>query len=73
MYVKKDGTIFHFCSTKCEKNALKLGRSRRKTKWTVRYHQIKASHAHGKGGKVDLKAEKGDVLKKETQQKEEEA
>lgn len=41
MYVKKDGTLFYFCSRKCDKNLLKLGRSRTKTKWTGRYHAIK--------------------------------
>ena len=63
MYVKKDATIFHFCAKKCEKNALKLGRSRRKTKWTVRYHQIKESHV--KADKAH-KEKDDDVLKKET-------
>ena len=60
MYVKKDATIFHFCAKKCEKNALKLGRSRRKTKWTIRYHQIKASHGHAE----KVKGEDKDVLLK---------
>lgn len=34
MYVKKDGKIFHFCSSKCEKNQIGLGRKSRKVKWT---------------------------------------
>lgn len=34
MYVKKDAKILFFCSTKCEKNLLKLGRKPRTTKWT---------------------------------------
>ena len=33
MYVRKDGTIFYFCSTKCENN-YKLGRVPRKVLWT---------------------------------------
>ena len=33
-YVKKDGSIMHFCSNKCRKNKLKLGRNPRKLKWT---------------------------------------
>jgi large subunit ribosomal protein L24e len=33
MYVKKDGTIYLFCSSKCEKNRIKLGRVSRKVKW----------------------------------------
>ncbi|MCJ7606411.1 MAG: 50S ribosomal protein L24e, partial [Thermoplasmata archaeon] len=25
MYVKKDGVIYHFCTSKCYKNLIKLG------------------------------------------------
>jgi large subunit ribosomal protein L24e len=32
-YVKKDGNIYFFCSSKCEKNMIKLGRVPRKVKW----------------------------------------
>ena len=35
MYVKNDGAIFWFCSSKCRKNSLKLGRDARKLKWTT--------------------------------------
>ncbi len=37
MYVKTDGTIYYFCSGKCRKNMLKLGRDPRKLKWTKKY------------------------------------
>ncbi len=33
MYVKADGTILYFCSSKCAKNYLKLGRNPKKVKW----------------------------------------
>ena len=36
MFVKNDGKIFYFCSTKCEKNLLELWRNPRKTKWVIR-------------------------------------
>jgi len=36
MYVKKDGTKYNFCSTKCEKNMLKLGRKSAKVKWVTK-------------------------------------
>ncbi len=36
MYVKKDGSILFFCSGRCEKNAIKLGRSPRKVKWVTK-------------------------------------
>jgi large subunit ribosomal protein L24e len=34
MFVKKDGTIFYFCSAKCENNH-KLGRVPRRVEWTT--------------------------------------
>jgi large subunit ribosomal protein L24e len=37
MYIKKDGTIFQFCSSKCQKNLVKLKRVPRRTEWTERY------------------------------------
>ena len=38
MYVKKDGVIYHFCTSKCHKNLIKLGRVPRRTTWT-RWHE----------------------------------
>ena len=37
MYVKNDGSILWFCSSKCRKSALKLKRDSRKLKWTAYY------------------------------------
>lgn len=37
MYVKNDGSIYRFCSSKCRKSALELGRDPRKLKWTEYY------------------------------------
>jgi large subunit ribosomal protein L24e len=34
MLVKTDGRIIYFCSTKCQKNLLKLRRKAREQKWT---------------------------------------
>ena len=36
MYVKKDGTIFNFCSNKCYKNMIELKRVPRTTAWTAK-------------------------------------
>ncbi len=33
MFVKSDGKIFYFCSSKCEKNMLKLRREPKDVKW----------------------------------------
>jgi large subunit ribosomal protein L24e len=34
MYVRKDGAIYYFCSSKCQNN-YKLGRVPRKVEWTA--------------------------------------
>ncbi|RLF50754.1 MAG: 50S ribosomal protein L24e [Thermoplasmata archaeon] len=39
MYVKKDGTIYYFCSGKCRKNMLKLKRDPKKVRWTKYYRK----------------------------------
>lgn len=36
-YVRRDGRILRFCSSKCRKNRLKLRRDPRKLKWTKAY------------------------------------
>ena len=41
-YITNDGRVFHFCSSKCEKNMLKLGRKDRETEWTKKHAQEKA-------------------------------
>ena len=37
MFVKDNGTVLWFYSSKCEKNMLKLKRDPRKLKWTASY------------------------------------
>jgi len=39
MFVKNDGRLLWFCSNKCEKNALKLGRIPRHVQWTKAYRE----------------------------------
>jgi len=39
MFVRRDGKVFYFCSRKCEKNMLELGRNPRKLKWTKYYRK----------------------------------
>ncbi|HDD70599.1 MAG TPA: 50S ribosomal protein L24e [Candidatus Woesearchaeota archaeon] len=36
MLVKKDGKTLYFCSSKCEKNLLKLKRKPQNQKWVVK-------------------------------------
>jgi len=52
MYVKKDGKVFHYCFSKCEKNHLKLKRVPRHTLWT------KAFKAEKKAKKATKEAKK---------------
>jgi len=42
MHVKKDGTIYLFCSNKCYKNMVDLKRIPRNVEWTRAYAQRKA-------------------------------
>ena len=39
MYVQKDAKILYFCSSKCEKNMLKLKRKPITTRWTKRFEK----------------------------------
>ena len=43
MYVKKDTTVYYFCSRKCEKNLLKLHRNPRKAEWTALHKKWKGA------------------------------
>jgi len=62
LHAYKDGTIYSFCSRKCETNQLKLKRKPQKVKWTARYHEEKQIRIHGK-------EKKKVVVKKETKKK----
>lgn len=42
MFVKRDGTVYHFCSSSCRKQQLHLGRVGHRFKWT-RAHALKVS------------------------------
>ncbi|RLG69678.1 MAG: 50S ribosomal protein L24e [Methanobacteriota archaeon] len=39
MLVRNDGSIYFFCSSKCEKNLLKLRRKPFRTRWTKVYRE----------------------------------
>ena len=41
MYVKKDGTVFNFCSSKCEKTQIKRKYKNRITPWTKLFQTVK--------------------------------
>ena len=39
MFVQNDGKILYFCSSKCAKNQLKLGRKAIRTRWSKRFKE----------------------------------
>ncbi len=41
-FIKNDGTVEYYSSSKALKNALKLKRDKRRLKWTAAYHTEKA-------------------------------
>ena len=47
MYVKRDGTVFHFCSSSCRKQQLHLGRVGHRLKWTRAHTLKRAAEASG--------------------------
>lgn len=50
MFIRKDGTIFLFCSSKCQANLLRLGRIPRWTPWTQAFRRATALAAVGEAG-----------------------
>lgn len=58
MYVKKDGTILTFDTSKCYKNMIGLGRVPRRTEWTRSAATLKATTkaAGTKEAKVEIPA-----------------
>jgi len=47
MYIKKDGVVFNFCSSKCFKNMVILGRVPRRVTWTRYYEREKKVRMKG--------------------------
>ena len=43
LFIRKDGSTFQFCSSKCRKNSLHLGRVPRRVRWTQQYANLKAA------------------------------
>ncbi|HVO77256.1 MAG TPA: 50S ribosomal protein L24e, partial [Methanomassiliicoccales archaeon] len=56
MFIKKDGTVFLFCSNKCSKNMIDMERIPRRTTWTRAYAREKDVRMAGAPSAV--KAEK---------------
>ena len=69
--INNDGSVSYFCSSKCRKNALHLGRDRKNLKWTEAYKIKRAKEivAEEKGIAEKAKEEKK-AGEKETEVKE---
>lgn len=59
MFVHTDGRIAYYCSSKCEKNMLKLRRNPNVTRWTKRFEELK------KGSRAEAKTKAAQPEKKE--------
>ena len=46
MFVKKDGTVYLFCTNKCSKNMIDMGRVPRTITWTRAYAREKEVRMH---------------------------
>ena len=56
MYIKKDGTVLHFDSSKCQRNMVELGRINRHVGWTDAAKNAKSAHAAPAAAKAPKKA-----------------
>ncbi len=56
MYVKKDGTVYNYCTMKCYKNMVVLGRVPRTTTWTKAYAKEKDARLRSEEHKKPRKA-----------------
>jgi large subunit ribosomal protein L24e len=61
IHVNPTGKALNFCSSKCKKNMLKLGRKPRKVKWTQDYREEKEIRIRGQTQPTQEKKEKKDV------------
>jgi len=69
MYVTTKGKVYHFCSSKCEKNLLKLGRTNRLVKWTKAYRKEKEARLKLLGEEAKKKPEDKKTEKKQKPKK----
>ncbi|HIH01839.1 TPA: hypothetical protein HA259_07205 [Thermoplasmata archaeon] len=69
MYVKKDGVIYQFCTSKCFKNLVELKRVPRRTTWTGWYAREK--QVRMKGAEPEPKPKKARKVRKREEVEEE--
>lgn len=66
--MRNDGSVNFFCGSKCRKNMLKLGRDKRKIRWTEAFHltREKARQKKAQLENVETKTVEKTVTKKST-------
>lgn len=65
MYVKVDGRIYYFCSSKCEKNMITLHRNPRTTRWTAEHQRLKDVEKSSEEAKAQKPAKESKAKKTE--------
>ncbi len=74
MYVRKDGVTYNFCSSKCFKNLVELGRVPRRVTWTRYYEREKQVRLKSAApAAAPSKKRKAKKVKAEKEEKPEEA
>jgi len=71
MYIRKDGSILYFDSSKCEKNYLKLKREARDVLWTKEGQEARKSRSKTVKNQNEVKEETKPAVQEEIQNKEE--
>jgi large subunit ribosomal protein L24e len=57
MFIKRDGAVFHFCSSSCRKQQLHLGRVGHRLKWTRAHALRRQTEQSSAAGKAAAAAE----------------
>ena len=64
MFVKRDGTIFYFCTSSCRKQQLKLGRVGHRLKWTRAHSMKRSAEQSSLAGRGARTAKRGQITSK---------
>jgi large subunit ribosomal protein L24e len=62
LYIRKDAVMYNFCSNKCRKNQIAMGRIPRRTRWTKAFIDLKAV---GKSKAARARPEEGEEVEVE--------
>ncbi len=71
IYVTKRGKALYFCSSKCQKNLLKLKRKPRRVRWTDEYRDEKSIRIRSMAAPTVLKKGEKEEIKKKPEKKKE--